>query len=208
MLPLHFPRWVSQWRRPAWAQQAGGEGLGGGAGAGGRGGVSVRSQRAPSRRGRLGVWPRRGGACPGAGIGGTRPRGLWPDLQGNLTLLHPERVQSAEGGRRGSTALATALHADPVRSVRSSLSFGAANGDKPGGIPELRGGCGGGGAWAPRPWARPPFSLGAAERRLGPDVSERLFLCAGLRGTASSRPVSRGPRGEEGARCLRPQMWP
>lgn len=41
---------------------------------------------------------------------------------------------------------------------------------------------------------------------MGPDVSERLFLCAGLRGAASSPRLPR-PSGRRG-RCLRPQMWP
>lgn len=51
-------RWVSQWRRPAWAQQAGGEGLGGERERAAGAGVSVRSQK---------------GALPGADAWGCGP---------------------------------------------------------------------------------------------------------------------------------------
>ena len=65
------------------------------------------------------MWPR-GVAWPGAGIGGTRARGRWPGLQGNLTLLH----RGAECRLTGA-ALAAVL-CGPCAVGENSLSFGAA----------------------------------------------------------------------------------
>ena len=92
---------------------------------GGRGGgLCEVTEGSPARPGRQGVWPWRGVAGPGAGIGGTPSRGRWPGLQGNLTLLHAERCR-VQAGRRGCAALATALRG-PCAVGESSLSFGAA----------------------------------------------------------------------------------
>lgn len=66
-----------------------------------------------------GVWP-----WGVTGIGGTRARGRWSGLQGNLTLLHPERCRD-QAGRRGCAALATSLRG-PCAVGENSLSFGAA----------------------------------------------------------------------------------
>ena len=219
-MPLLTSRWVSWGRPPTRAQKAWAEGLGGERErALGRGLCEV-TEWSPSPPGRQGcgpggawrgrepgVWPW-GGAGPGAGIGGTRACGRWPGLQGNLTLLHPERCR-VQAGRRGCAALAAVLRGPCAVGENSELRCGTVRGMS-GGIPEVRGGGRREPARGPHaPWARTAVLPGrGGEEVWGPTCVRGCFMCGLAWGPCPRRPVSRAPRGEEGPAVCGPKRGP